>query len=239
MDAANSAGIICEHPELDEESLNDVTVEMHFNIATYLPPAVQQDFESVIGRFVHGMLSAKRKEGSDLRTPLRLLQNGLNSALKPTQALNEIDKAGGDVGKDAAKALVSEGLTRQLLKAVTVLKERHANKEDPEGFQFPILPGSHLKLKNPVLEFIKTTCAVLALSKDVGEEVVVLKRNLLDLIGVREFAREAIFHNPCLAFKVPMVVCKICNSIRGEFLPPFFFYTLDLFEADIEDNVLD
>ncbi|GAA6009169.1 hypothetical protein JCM11491_005778 [Sporobolomyces phaffii] len=212
MDAANSAGIICEHPELDEESLNDVTVEMHFNIATYLPPAVQQDFESVIGRFVHGMLSAKRSQGSDLRTPLRLLQNGLNSALKPTQALSEIDKE--DAGKDAAKALVSEGLTRQLLKAVTALKERYANKDDPEAFQFPVLPGSHLKLKNPVLEFIKTTCAVLALSKDVGEEVVVLKRNLLDLIGVREFAREAIFHNPCLAFKVPMVVCKLCNSIR-------------------------
>ncbi|GAA5880821.1 hypothetical protein JCM16303_005131 [Sporobolomyces ruberrimus] len=212
MDAANSAGIICEHPELDEESLNDVTVEMHFNIATYLPPAVQQDFESVIGRFVHGMLSAKRQQGTELRTPLRLLQNGLNSALKPTQAIDEIQKE--DAGKDAAKALISEGLTRQLLKAVTTLKERHANKDDPEAFQFPILPGSHLKLKNPVLEFIKTTCAVLALSRDVGEEVVVLKRNLLDLIGVREFAREAVFHNPCLAFKVPMVVCKLCNSIR-------------------------
>ena len=213
MDAANSAGIVCEHPELDEESLNDVTVEMHFNIGTYLPPAVQQDFESVIGRFVHGMLSAKRSQGSDLRTPLRLLQNGLNSALKPTQAMNEIGKE--DAGKDAAKSLISEGLTRQLLKAVTNLKERHATKSDPEAFHFPILPGSHLKLKNPVLEFIKTTCAVLALSKDVGEEVVVLKRNLLDLIGVREFAREAIFHNPCLPFKVPMVVCKLCNSIRG------------------------
>lgn len=218
MDAANSAGIICEHPELDDESLNDVTVEMHFNAATYLPAAVQQDFESVIGRFVHGMLSAKRQQGQDLRTPLRLLQNGLQSALKPTQAIAEIDKDGAN--KDLAKSLVSEALTRQLLKAVSALKERYANKDDPESFQFPLLPGSHLKLKNPILEFIKTTCAVLALSKDVQEEVVVLKRNLLDLIGVREFSKEAVFHNPCLPFKVPMVVCKHCNSIRGESSPP-------------------
>ncbi|GAA6063514.1 hypothetical protein JCM10212_004727 [Sporobolomyces blumeae] len=212
MDAANSAGIICHHPELDEQPLNDVEIQMHFNISAYLPPAVQEDFAAVVSRFVYGMLHAKREQGTDLRTPLRLLQNGLNSALKPTQALNEIGKE--DAGKDLAKSLVSETLTRQLLKAVSSLKERYDARTDPEGFQFPVLPGSHLKLKNPVLEFIKSTCAVLALSKDVGEEVVVLKRNLLDLIGVREFAREAIFHNPCLAFKVPMVVCKSCNTIR-------------------------
>ncbi|GAA5932437.1 hypothetical protein JCM1841_000581 [Sporobolomyces salmonicolor] len=210
MDAANSAGIVCHRPDLDEPPLNEVEIEMQFNIGTYLPPAVQDDFTAVIGRFVHGMLQAKRQQGDDLRTPLRLLKNGLNSALKPTQATNGKD----DDAKDPAKTLVSETLTRQLLKAVTSLKEAYASKDDPEAFQFPVLPGSHLKLKNPVLEFIKTTCAVLALSKDVGEEVVVLKRNLLDLIGVREFAKEAVFHNPCLPFKVPMVVCKSCNSIR-------------------------
>ncbi|TNY23875.1 DNA polymerase epsilon catalytic subunit A [Rhodotorula diobovata] len=210
LDAANSAGIVCHRPDLDEQPLEQVEIEMQFNIATYLPAAVQDDFTAVIGRFVHGMLVAKRQQADDLRTPLRILQNGLESTARSTTD----GKDGAAAEPDAAKVLVSETLTRQLLKAVTSLKERFADKDDPEAFAFPVLPGSHLRLKNPVLEFIKTTCAVLALARDVSEEVVVLKRNLLDLIGVREFAREATFVNPCLPFKVSMVVCRACNSIR-------------------------
>ncbi|BGP19454.1 hypothetical protein JCM10213_006274 [Rhodosporidiobolus nylandii] len=215
MDAANSAGIVCHRPDLDEQPPSQVEIELQFNIGTYLSPAVQDDFVKVVARFVHGMLSAKRAQVSNLRTPLRILQNGLDSTAKKQAVANGDGKENGADGeRDAAKALVSEDLTRMLLKSVSSLKERQASKLDEDDFDFPILPGSHLKLKNPVLEFIKTTCAVLALSKDVAEEVVVLKRNLLDLIGVREFAREAIFQNPCLPFKVPMVVCRSCNSIR-------------------------
>ncbi|GAA5871954.1 hypothetical protein JCM8547_006199 [Rhodosporidiobolus lusitaniae] len=211
MDAANSAGIVCQHPDLDEQDLKDVVVEMQFNIGTYLPPAVQDDFVGVVARFVHGMLTAKRQSASTLRTPLRILQNGLDSTAKKAAVHGD----GKEVPeKDPAKTLVSEDLTRMLLKAVSSLKDKQDSNFDPEGFEFPILPGSHLRLKNPVLEFVKTTCAVLALSKDVAEEVVVLRRNLLDFIGVREFAKEAIFQNPCLPFKVPMVVCRSCNSIR-------------------------
>ncbi|GEM10836.1 DNA polymerase epsilon catalytic subunit A [Rhodotorula toruloides] len=213
MDAANSAGIVCPRPDLDEQPLDRVEVEMQFNVATYLPDAVQDDFTKVVGRFVHGMLVAKRQQSADLRTPLRILQNGLETV---ERGKANGDEDGDNDAKDPAKTLISETLTRQLLKAVTRLKDAYAEKDDPEAFEFPQLPGSHLRPKNPVLEFIKTTCAVLALAKDVSEEVVILKRNLLDLIGVREFAKEAIFVNPCLPFKVPMVVCRSCNSIRGE-----------------------
>ncbi|GAA6010438.1 hypothetical protein JCM10207_001304 [Rhodosporidiobolus poonsookiae] len=211
MDAANSAGIICHRPDLEDQPLEDCEIEVQFNVSTYLPPAVQNQFIAVVARFVHGMLSASRAQSANLRTPLRILQNGLDSTAKKA-AVDGDAKENGAGEKDLAKALVSEDLTRMLLKAVTVLRDQHEHGDG--DFDFPILPGSHLKLKNPVLEFIKTTCAVLALSKDVAEEVVVLKRNLLDFIGVREFAREAIFQNPCLPFKVPMVVCRSCNSIR-------------------------
>ena len=147
----------------------------------------------------------------------RQLQNGLETAERNGSKTG--GKEGDEVPVDAAKALVSGKLTRELLKATSELKEQYDNRTDPESFQFPALPGSHLRLKNPVLEFVKTTCAVLSLARDCSEEVIVLKRNLLDFIGVREFAKEAMFINPCLPFKVPMVVCRACNSIRGEFAP--------------------
>ncbi|GAA6015444.1 hypothetical protein JCM8202_002471 [Rhodotorula sphaerocarpa] len=213
MDAANSAGIVCERPDLDEPPIDKQTViELQFNIATYLPPAVQGSFASIIGLFVCEMLKAKRAQAADLRTPLRILQNGLETADR--NAARADAKDGDDGSTDAAKALVAGKLTRELLRATSQLKEQWSNRVDPEAFQFPVLPGAHLRLKNPVLEFVKTTCAVLALARDCSEEVVVLKRNLLDLIGVREFAKEATFINPCLPFKVPMVVCRACNSIR-------------------------
>ena len=103
------------------------------------------------------------------------------------------------------------------MEAASELKEKYNSRNNSESFQSTDLPGSRLRRKNPVLEFVKTTCAVLSLARDCSEEVIVLKRNLLDFIGVREFAKEAMFVNPCLPFKVPMVVCRACNSIRGEF----------------------
>jgi len=86
---------------------------------------------------------------------------------------------------------------------------------NPElDFSFPILPGSHLNLANPPLEFIKSVCAIFAQAKEFTIEIGILKRNLLDLVGVREFSDEAIFRNPCEPLKLSMVICQHCNNIR-------------------------
>ncbi|KAL8292541.1 hypothetical protein RQP46_001153 [Phenoliferia psychrophenolica] len=208
MDTANYAGVVCDRPD-ELEVLDDnaeVEIETSWNIASFLPPAVQDDFGTLVARFVHGMYAAKRQSIQAVRTPLRLLQNGSGTGEDPTKS-DEVE---------LAKTYISQTLTRQLLKLVTNIVDRvqAANVKDDVRFQFPDLPGTHLSPNNIVLEFVKTTCAVLALAKDVGAEVLVLKRNLLDVIKVREFAAEAVFRNPCLAFKVPMVVCHQCNSIK-------------------------
>ncbi|ORY88326.1 DNA polymerase epsilon catalytic subunit A [Leucosporidium creatinivorum] len=203
MDGANFAGVICHHPEQVDAPDAEIEIEMQWNVGTFLPPGMQEDFSVVVGRFVHGMHTAKRQSSSS-RTPLRILQNGSGTGADP----NKVDEL------ELARTFVTQTLTRQLLKTLTHLKDRYADKRERDDFAFPILPGSHLKLKNPLLEFIKTTCAILSLARDVLPEVLVLKRNLLDMISVREFATEAAFRNPCLPFKVPMVVCKNCNTAR-------------------------
>lgn len=81
-------------------------------------------------------------------------------------------------------------------------------------WEFPVLPGSHLLLTNPGLEFVKFICAIFALSKEFQIEVGLLKRNLLDLVGVREFASEATFQNPCEPLKLSNVPCRHCDSLR-------------------------
>lgn len=206
MDSANHAGVICHHPEQVDDPNEEIEIEMHWNISTFLPRGVREEFSVVVARFVNGMHAAKRKSSTSIRTPLRILQNGSGTGVDPNKA-DELE---------LARTFINQDLTRQLLKVVSKLVDRYADKEQREDFVFPILPGSHLKMKNPILEFIKTTCVILSLAKDVATEVLVLKRNLLDLINVREFANEAAFKNPCLPFKVPMVVCHKCNVARGE-----------------------
>lgn len=210
MDSANHAGVICHHPEQVDDPDEEIEIEMHWNISTFLPPGVQEEFSVIVARFVNGMHFAKRQSSDSIRTPLRILQNGSATGVDPNKA-DELE---------LARKFINQDLTRQLLKVVTKLVDRYADKEQREDFVFPILPGSHLKMKNPILEYIKTTCVILSLAKDVATEVLVLKRNLLDLINVREFANEAAFKNPCLPFKVPMVVCLKCNTPRGECLVP-------------------
>lgn len=82
------------------------------------------------------------------------------------------------------------------------------------NWEFPILPGSHLHLTNPELELVKFVCAIFALSKEHQIEVGLLRRSVLDLIGVREFANVAIFHNPCEPLKLSNVPCRHCDALR-------------------------
>ncbi|ETS61130.1 hypothetical protein PaG_05080 [Moesziomyces aphidis] len=132
--------------------------------------------------------------------------------------------------------LINHTMTRKMLKQLASLKTAMqtssdeinaavARDEDEEyvdmltaehkrAWAFPVLPGSWLAMSNPLLEFIKTTTAVLALSRENAIEVQILKRNLLDMINVREFAPEAEFRNPCEPFKLPLVICAFCNDDR-------------------------
>lgn len=55
---------------------------------------------------------------------------------------------------------------------------------------------------------------VLSLDSNINLQVIKLKRDLLKLIGIGEFAEEAAFSDPCLSYVLPEVICKSCNHIR-------------------------
>jgi DNA polymerase epsilon subunit 1 len=103
---------------------------------------------------------------------------------------------------------------------------------------FPQLPGSHLPLASPALEFVKFVCHVLALdgarrapssagavslgstssstaaTADTGSAVAKVRANLLRVVGVKPFAPAARFANPCATYLVPDVICAYCNECR-------------------------
>uniref|UniRef100_A0A8C9JJA6 DNA polymerase epsilon catalytic subunit n=1 Tax=Panthera tigris altaica TaxID=74533 RepID=A0A8C9JJA6_PANTA len=79
---------------------------------------------------------------------------------------------------------------------------------------FPVLPGSHLLLNNPALEFIKYVCKVLSLDTNITNQVNKLNRDLLRLVDVGEFSEEAQFRDPCRSYVLPEVICRSCNFCR-------------------------
>ncbi|XP_076907140.1 DNA polymerase epsilon catalytic subunit A-like [Bidens hawaiensis] len=70
------------------------------------------------------------------------------------------------------------------------------------------------KGKSHALEFIKHVCAVLALDQNVQDDIRIMKRNLLTLVHVREFAPEAQFQKCLVSFTLPDVICSYCYECR-------------------------
>lgn len=209
MDEANLGGVVCEDP-LALEMPDELCVEMRWNIETFLPPAIQKDFRNVLRFYLVEFFRARQKSSEGQRMPLRVLQNGTPEATQRDAAKTK--------ELEATREFVSRRLTRKMLKVIGGIMEKHRTAMMDEDalahWEFPQLPGSHLEMTNPVLEFVKFACAVFGLSKEYQIEVGLLKRNLLELVGVREFANEATFHNPCEPLKLSNVPCRHCDGLR-------------------------
>lgn len=210
LDIANMGGVICHEPTALEPP-EHFDIEMAWNVQEFLPPALQPRFAKTVGTFIYELYSAKRRAVAR-QQGRPTMRHRLPSAPEPDAPDAEKPPA----HADDVREIIAHSMTRRLLRTVqtiqTELKTVHAHAA-PE-WAFPQLPGSHLALTNPALEFIKATTRILALHRECTLEAQVCKRNLLDLIGVREFAPAAEWRNPCLSFRLPWVICQFCNDDR-------------------------
>jgi DNA polymerase epsilon subunit 1 len=217
MDIANFGGVkIPAELAHASQSRDECTITMDWNIQAYLPPGIQHYFETQVGNFIWAMYSAKQKS-SDGRTPLKMIHD-LNIPVNgDVPTATQVDKT---KIKElvAAQSSMSQQLTRKLLQTVSKIRKRQAiaavDPEEAKLLAFPVLPGGAVIPTNASLEFVKTICAVFGLASELKIEVQVLKRNLLDLCGIREFSDEAAFRNPCQPLVLPMVICGQCFSPR-------------------------
>ena len=209
MDQANMGAIVCENPQAIEPS-DALSMEMRWNIQQFLPQSVQADFHAVVQFFIVELFRTRQKTNQMSRVPLRVLQR---TAPDATQC---------DVGKikeaETTRDFIARRLTRKLLNIVAKIQERRKeaimNDDVVGNFEFPLLPGSHLHLSDPALEFVKFVCATFVLAKEYQVEIDLLKRNLLELVGIKEFASEAAFRNPCEPLKLSNVPCRHCDGLR-------------------------
>mmetsp|Transcript_13585 Transcript_13585/g.18994 ORF Transcript_13585/g.18994 Transcript_13585/m.18994 type:complete len:851 (+) Transcript_13585:39-2591(+) len=179
--------------EEDEDGLPIVpTVVSGWNMMHYLGSEIAQEyFRLVIGRFSKDVLrkQCQLEERDEFKQVARSLEF-------QDQLLTYKRK------------LVSKHFASFLTRAVGEIEKGGG----PESFQR--LPGSHLVLTNPPLEFIKSVMTVLELDPDVSKETSVLKKSLLSQIGVQEYSSLAKWVNPCASFILPDVFCVECNDCR-------------------------
>ncbi|EJD08480.1 DUF1744-domain-containing protein [Fomitiporia mediterranea MF3/22] len=209
MDPANYGAVVCEDP-LAIEPPKQIAISSTWNINKFLPPAVQGHFRTVVRYFIAQMAKIRREVEQNTRTPLRVVQNlGPDVTQRDTGKIKEIDES---------KVFIAQKLTRRMLQVVSVIQDEHKRSIMDEGespeYAFPVLPGSYLHMTEPTLEFIKFSCAVFSLAQDYQIEIGLMKRNLLELVGVREFSDQALFRNPCDPLKLSMVTCCYCDHIR-------------------------
>lgn len=239
MDSANFGGVISADPEVEipSESFN---VEMNWNIQRFLPLALQGRFASIIGGFIFHIYQNKRKahaiSGVD-RTPLKAIQTATDPVVDSEGANGDVDGHAQPSEKTSAlssnearflQEFIRHQVTRKLLKVTMDVKAQHqaAIQEDDTDalthqWSFPKLPGrvvpleKFARVQTPALEFVKTVIAVLALSDTIaGEEIDVLRRNLLQLLGISSFSPAAQWRQPVEPFKLPLVICAYCCDER-------------------------
>ena len=208
MDPVNYGGKACTEIESSEEQKLDTVLNWH--IKSFLPIALQQEFQRWVIEFIDKMHEAK---DSDITATPRI-----PTQFRPAEPFSspdhkrseDVDVPVGIIDQHFAKPLISR--VKYLLRKQTEAESRGDN-ELLETFSFPVVPGSTTR-RNPTLQFVKYICAIFSLSKEHHLEARMLRRDLLSILDVAEFSKDGIFTDPSESFKLSQVVCSHCGSAR-------------------------
>ena len=185
------------------------TVVSGWNIMHFLASDIAQEyFRAIIGRFSKDVyrkqVQIKRKEDSkdaamsgEDKSPASVKDLASSDDLSPDEQLVRYKRK-----------LISKHFSSYLTRA---LGEIMKDGGGPESF--PKLPGSHLKLRRPPLEFVKNILVLLELDPDVEREVAILKKSLFAQVGVQEYSGETKWQNPATRYVLPDVFCT-CGESR-------------------------
>jgi len=203
---------------------------MNWNLSTHLPVQVQEPFTVLIAKFImEPVVERERLFEEEMSRLMEASRHAL--ALDNESSIFEVeDNEVAEENKIKEEKAIEIALVKldeiKIEKAVErfvlrmlqtkigpmifkFLKTIQAYELGPEDF--PHLPGSHLMMKNAPLEFVKSMMEIMKLDTNLEDRVIVLRRQLLAAVGVRDFAPETIFRNPSLMLILKDHICPDCN----------------------------
>ncbi|XP_019956457.2 DNA polymerase epsilon catalytic subunit A [Paralichthys olivaceus] len=207
-----------EEAEVEEdEETDDVEelIESNWNIMQYLPQTAscQKYFLMIVSAYIAAVYHSMKEElrrNAPGATPVK--RRGGSQASQ--QAVGDLSALPGMIS--FSQEYVSSELTQNFFTITQKIQKKVTGTRSvaQPSEMFPVLPGSHLPLNNPALEFIKYVCQVLSLDANIVNQMNKLKRDLLRLVDVGEFSEDAQFHDPCNSYILPEVICHHCNFCR-------------------------
>ncbi|PON38200.1 DNA-directed DNA polymerase [Parasponia andersonii] len=210
MDQYNYGGI----PSRADESMHDeseVDIISSWNIAEYLPKKIQDYFVFIVSQFLYIPWNYAKKQAANRAS----LQDGISCT--PSITVSAAENFESHL-TEYLKGQISSYFTEKLLGIVrdTILHMKELSRSENEKSTSSGMTQlfSNANKGDAALEFIKHVCAVLALDQSVQHDVLVMRKNLLKYVRVREFAPEAEFSDPCPSFVLPNVICSYCNDCR-------------------------
>ncbi|MED6175850.1 hypothetical protein PIB30_082172 [Stylosanthes scabra] len=205
MDQYNYGGI----PAKSDESQVDIISS--WNIAEYLPKKIQDHFIVIVSQFLYIPWSYAQKQAGNRASMLNgdSCTPSINIGAAEVLESEMIEYIKGQIS-----SYFTDSLLRIVRDIVVHMKGASRSEDDPNSSSgLPQIEGDPHG-GDASLEFIKHVCAVLALDQSVQHGVLVMRKNLLKYVRVREFAPEAEFRDPCHSFILSNVICSYCNDCR-------------------------
>lgn len=198
-------GLTQQDDPLAEENLQRTLIMDSWNIVEYLPEPIHPYFLACIGEYIRSfydkfLVLVKQQQEAK--------QNGTEETHRD-DLLNQFE--------NFRKQILRDKIMPKMYMSIEEIHEKYppnSNMGSEQTDIFPRLPGSHLPLHHPGLEFVKYVTRVLELDEVIAYEVHVFKRNALKLVASREFAKDTDFVNPCLTHVLPDMVCTSCKVAR-------------------------
>ncbi|KAH7561208.1 hypothetical protein JRO89_XS10G0191200 [Xanthoceras sorbifolium] len=217
-------------PAQDDEILHDksqVDIVSSWNIAEYLPKEIQVShlitdfliedrhaedyFVLVVSEFMYIPWKYAQKQAACRAT----LQDANSCTPSITVAAAETFESHlVEYLKEEIGSYFTEKLLGIVRDAIHHMKRMNRSENDQPSSSGVIQLSGNTHKVDAALEFIKHVCAVFALDQNIQHDVLVMRKNLLKYVRVREFAPEAEFCDPCPSFVLPNVICSYCNDCR-------------------------
>lgn len=185
-------------------------IQTTWDIARYLPVQVGVLWKEVIERFIR-MPEIERLRATEVAEDA--------AEMEPTTEEVPRDERGGKKSAKTKRIARGDGCKREVENFLTnmaadLYQKVSEIREKAPMLHFPEIPttfdGQH---RNAALEFVRTLFHVISLDPAAAEQGSQLKRGLLRLLGVREFAHDAQFVDPSLSLPLRNVICQYCNHV--------------------------
>jgi len=209
MDQYNYGGIQAKTQNVDSsDGDNDIDIVSSWNIAEYLPKDTQDHFVLIVSEFLYIPWKFMKEQ---IATQAIIRDD---TSCTPSITVMAAENLEGQV-IEHLRDKISTYFADKLLRTVSDILHHFKGKSKFESDESASRESDpHTHKGDAALEFIKHICAVLALDQNVQHDILRMRKNLLKLVRVKEFAPEAQFQDPCASFTLPNVICSYCNDCR-------------------------